>query len=49
MALLAGSILGSLAWFSDDLGYPLGLLIPANLVGVWGLVAFGAGAGARAV
>ena len=49
MALLAGSILGSLAWFSDDLGYPLGLLIPANLVGVWGLVAFGAGAGARTI
>ena len=49
MALLAGSILGSLAWLSDDLGYPLGLLIPANLVGVWGLVAFGAGAGARTI
>jgi hypothetical protein len=49
VALLAGAILGSLAWFSDDLGYPTGLLIPANLVGVWGLVAFGAGAGARTV
>ncbi len=49
MALLAGSILGALAWFSDDLGYPFGLLIPANLVGVWGLVAFGAGAGARTI
>jgi hypothetical protein len=49
VALLAGSILGALAWFSDDLGYPLALLIPANLVGVWGLVAFGAGAGARTV
>ncbi|HEU0244551.1 MAG TPA: DUF6518 family protein [Candidatus Limnocylindrales bacterium] len=48
-ALLAGSILGALAWFSDDIGYPYGLLIPANLVGVWGLVAFGAGAGARTV
>jgi len=49
VALLAGAILGALAWFSDDLGYPAGLLIPANLVGVWGLVAFGAGAGARTV
>ena len=49
MALLAGAILGALAWLSDDLGYPTGLLIPANLVGVWGLVAFGAGAGARTV
>ena len=47
VALLAGAILGALAWLSDDLGYPTGLLIPANLVGVWGLVAFGAGAGAR--
>jgi len=49
VALLAGAILGGLAWLSDDLGYPTGLLIPANLVGVWGLVAFGAGAGARSV
>ena len=49
VALLAGAILGSLAWLSDDLGYPASLLIPANLVGVWGLVAFGAGAGARTV
>ena len=49
VALLAGAILGALAWLSDDLGYPTGLLIPANLVGVWGLVAFGAGAGARTV
>jgi hypothetical protein len=49
VALLAGGVLGGLAWFSDDLGYPAGLLIPANLVGVWALVAFGAGAGARTV
>jgi hypothetical protein len=49
VALLAGGVLGALAWLSDDLGYPAGLLIPANLVGVWGLVAFGAGAGARTV
>jgi hypothetical protein len=49
VALLAGAILGALAWLSDDLGYPTGLLIPANLVGAWGLVAFGAGAGARTV
>ena len=49
VALLAGGILGALAWLSDDLGYPTSLLIPANLVGVWGLVAFGAGAGARSV
>ena len=49
LALLAGATLGGLAWLSDDLGYPLGLLIPANLVGAWALVAFGAGAGARSV
>ena len=49
VALLAGAVLGALAWLSDDLGYPTSLLIPANLVGVWGLVAFGAGAGARTV
>ena len=49
VALLAGAVLGALAWLSDDLGYPASLLIPANLVGVWGLVAFGAGAGARTV
>jgi hypothetical protein len=49
VALLAGAILGALAWLSDDLGYPAGLLIPANLVGVWALVAFGAGAGARTI
>ncbi|HEX5827741.1 MAG TPA: DUF6518 family protein [Candidatus Limnocylindrales bacterium] len=49
VALLAGATLGLLAWLSDDLGYPTGLLIPANLVAVWGLVAFGAGAGARTV
>jgi hypothetical protein len=48
-ALLAGALLGGLAWLSDDLGYPLGLLIPANLVGIWAIVAFGAGAGARTV
>ncbi len=49
VALLAGALLGGLAWLSDDLGHPLGLLIPANLVGIWALVAFGAGAGARTV
>ena len=48
-ALVVGGILGGLAWLSDDLGYPMGLLIPANLLGVWALVAFGAGAGARTV
>lgn len=49
LALAAGALLGALAWFSDDLGYPAGLLIPANLVGAWALVAFGAGAGARTI
>jgi hypothetical protein len=49
VALLVGALLGGLAWFSDDLGNPLGLLIPANLVGIWALVAFAAGAGARTV
>lgn len=49
LALLAGGVLGALAWLSDDLGYPAGLLIPANLVGAWALVAFAAGAGARTI
>jgi hypothetical protein len=49
VAVGAGVVLGGLAWLSDDLGYPLGLLVPANLVGAWALLAFVAGAGARSV
>ncbi len=43
-SILGGAALGAAAWFSDQLGYPLGLLIPANAIGVWLGVAFVLGA-----
>lgn len=46
-SILAGAALGAAAWYSDGLGYPLGLLIPANAIGVWLGVAFVLGASAR--
>jgi hypothetical protein len=46
-SILGGSLLGAAAWFSDQLGYPLGLLIPANAIGVWLAVAFVLGGSAR--
>jgi len=48
-ASLAGLALGAASWVSDELGSPTGLLIPANLIGVWLAVAFLLGASARAV
>jgi hypothetical protein len=48
-SILAGAALGAAAWFSDGLDWPLGLLIPANLIGVWLGVAFVLGASARTI
>jgi hypothetical protein len=49
LAIGAGVALGIAAWWSDELGYPAGALVPANAVGAWGLVAFASGSGARTV
>ena len=46
-AILGGAALGAAAWFADGLAYPLGLLIPANSIGVWLGAAFILGASAR--
>jgi hypothetical protein len=48
-SILGGATLGAAAWISDQLGYPLGLLIPANAIGVWLAVAFVLGGSARTV
>lgn len=42
-----GAILGAAAWFSDQLGWPLELAVPANTIGAWLAVAFIAGATGR--
>jgi Family of unknown function (DUF6518) len=44
-----GAALGAAAWLSDELGYPLGLLLPANAIGVWLAVAFALGGSARTI
>ena len=44
-----GAALGAAAWLSDQLGYPLGLLLPANAIGVWLAVAFALGGSARTI
>ena len=44
-----GALLGAAAWWSDQLGYPAGLLIPANAIGAWLAVAFVLGASARTI
>jgi hypothetical protein len=46
-SILGGATLGAAAWLSDVLGYPAGLLIPANAIGIWLGVAFALGASAR--
>ena len=46
-SVVGGAALGVAAWVSDQLGYPLGLLIPANAIGVWLAVAFVLGGSAR--
>lgn len=47
MAATLGAILGAAAWFSDQLGWPLQLVVPANAIGAWVSVAFAAGATGR--
>jgi hypothetical protein len=49
VALAAGCALGAAAWFQDRLLYPWSALVPANMAGVWVLVAFCVGAGARSL
>lgn len=44
-----GVALGLLAWTSDQLTWPLSLLIPANAIGAWLGVAFALGASARTI
>ncbi len=44
-----GAALGILAWTSDQLTWPLSLLIPANAIGAWLGVAFALGASARTI
>jgi hypothetical protein len=46
-SILGGAALGAAAWVSDELGYPVGLLIPANAIGIWLGVAYALGASAR--
>ncbi|HYH92498.1 MAG TPA: DUF6518 family protein [Candidatus Saccharimonadales bacterium] len=48
-SIVGGGVLGAAAWLSDQLDYPLGLLIPANAIGVWLGVAFALGASARTI
>ena len=44
-----GIVLGGASWFSDQLAWPLQLLVPANAIGAWLGVAFVAGATGRTV
>ncbi len=48
-SILAGAALGGASWFADGLEWPLSLLIPANLIGVWLGVAFVLGVSARTI
>jgi hypothetical protein len=48
-SILGGAALGGAAWFADGLAWPLSLLIPANLIGIWLGVAFVLGASARTI
>lgn len=48
-SIIGGALLGVASWFSDELGFPVGLLVPANLIGVWVGLAFVLGASARTV
>jgi hypothetical protein len=48
-SILAGAALGLIAWISDQLPYPYGVLLPANTIGVWLAVAFALGASARTI
>ncbi len=48
-SILGGAALGVAAWWADQLEYPFGLLIPANMIGSWLALAFILGVSARTV
>jgi len=48
-SVIGGGALGAGAWLSDQLSWPVSLLIPANAIGAWLAVAFILGASARTV
>lgn len=48
-SILGGAAIGAAAWLSDQLGYPLGLFVPANAIAVWVGVAFVLGASASTI
>jgi Family of unknown function (DUF6518) len=48
-SILGGAAIGAAAWSSDQLEYPLGLLIPANMIGLWLGLAFVLGVSARTI
>jgi hypothetical protein len=48
-SIVGGAALGIAAWSSDQLQWPINLLIPANNIGVWLGIAFALGASARTI
>jgi len=48
-SILGGAAIGAGAWLSDQLDYPLSLVLPANTIGVWVGAAFALGASARTI
>ena len=46
-SILGGAALGTLAWWTDQLGFPWTAYIPANAIGAWLGLAFVLGASAR--
>ena len=48
-SILGGAVLGLLAWWADQLGFPWTAFIPANAIGAWLGVAFLLGSTARTI
>jgi hypothetical protein len=48
-SVLGGAALGTLAWWTDELGFPWTAYIPANAIGAWLGLAFVLGASARTI
>jgi hypothetical protein len=48
-SILGGAAIGGASWLSDQLAYPLGLLVPANAIAVWVGAAFTLGASASTI
>ena len=48
-SILGGAALGTLAWWTDQLGFPWTAYIPANAIGAWLGLAFVLGASARTI